>query len=84
MIAQFLQDNGVPQMADSGRVQVGKDADITICDPNTVNDNGTMKKEFTLQLHPLRRGKRHHRSKRLERAEGCTPGIPIYGAVKKE
>jgi len=43
MIAQFLEDNGVPQMADKGRIQEGKDADITIFDPETVTDNATMK-----------------------------------------
>jgi N-acyl-D-aspartate/D-glutamate deacylase len=43
MIAQYLQDNGVPQMADKGRIQEGKDADITIFDPKTVQDNSTMK-----------------------------------------
>ena len=30
--AQFLQDNGVAQMAFKGRLQVGADADITIFD----------------------------------------------------
>jgi hypothetical protein len=43
MIAQYLEDNGVPQMADKGRIQEGKDADITIFDPKTVQDNATMK-----------------------------------------
>ena len=43
MIAKFLEDNGVPQMADKGRIQEGKDADITIFDPETVQDNATMK-----------------------------------------
>ena len=43
MIAQYLEDNGVPQMADKGRIQEGKDADITIFDPKTVQDNSTMK-----------------------------------------
>jgi hypothetical protein len=43
MIARFLEDNGTPQMADKGRIQEGKDADITIFDPKTVQDNGTMK-----------------------------------------
>ena len=43
MIARFLEDNGVPQMADKGRIQEGKDADITIFDPKTVKENATMK-----------------------------------------
>ena len=42
LIAQYLQDNGVPQMANKGRIQEGKDADITIFDPATVRDNSTM------------------------------------------
>jgi N-acyl-D-aspartate/D-glutamate deacylase len=43
MIADFLEQNGVPQMADKGRIQEGKDADITIFDPKTVQENATMK-----------------------------------------
>jgi N-acyl-D-glutamate deacylase len=39
MQAKFLEDNGVPQMAHKGRVQVGADADITIFDPATIKDN---------------------------------------------
>ncbi|MDH3683199.1 MAG: amidohydrolase family protein, partial [Acidimicrobiia bacterium] len=42
-IATFLADNGVSQMADKGRIQEGKDADITIFDPETVTENATMK-----------------------------------------
>ena len=44
MIARFLEDNGVPQMAGKGRIQEGKDADITIFDPETVQDNAVMEK----------------------------------------
>ncbi|SMP26152.1 N-acyl-D-glutamate deacylase [Muriicola jejuensis] len=41
MPAKFLQENGVDQMANKGRLQVGKDADITIFDPATIKDNAT-------------------------------------------
>lgn len=38
MIADFMEDNGVTQMAKKGRVQVGADADLTIFNPETVSD----------------------------------------------
>lgn len=41
MPAKYLQENGVEQMANKGRIQEGKDADITIFDPATVKDNAT-------------------------------------------
>ena len=43
LIAKYLEDNGVAQMANKGRIQEGKDADITIFDPETVEDKATMK-----------------------------------------
>ena len=43
MIAKFLEDNGVTQMSQKGRVREGCDADLTIFDPETVIDNSTMK-----------------------------------------
>ena len=42
--AKFLEENGVPQMANKGRIKVGADADITIFDPDTVRDNSSLDK----------------------------------------
>lgn len=44
LVAKFLQDNGVDQMANKGRIQLGKDADIIVFDPATVKDNSSMQK----------------------------------------
>lgn len=37
----FLQDNGILQMANKGRINVGADADITIFNPDTVKQVAT-------------------------------------------
>jgi N-acyl-D-aspartate/D-glutamate deacylase len=42
--AKFLEENGVAPMAYKGRIQVGKDANITVFDPKTVRDNSTIEK----------------------------------------
>ncbi len=44
LYADFLANNGVPQMAKKGRLQVGADADITIFDPETVRDNSSLER----------------------------------------
>ncbi|TNJ45006.1 D-glutamate deacylase [Tamlana fucoidanivorans] len=44
MPAQFLENNGVSQMKNKGRIQEGADADITIFNAETVKDNSTMVK----------------------------------------
>ncbi len=41
MPAKFMEDNGIPQMAHKGRLQVGADADITVFDPDTVKQVAT-------------------------------------------
>ena len=42
--ADFMANNGVPQMANKGRIKKGADADITIFDPETVRDNSSLEK----------------------------------------
>ena len=41
LLARFLEDCGVPQMAFKGRIQAGADADVTIFNPDTITDNAT-------------------------------------------
>ena len=83
MIAQYLEDNGVPQMADKGRIQEGKDADITIFDPATVQDNATMKDgglPSTGIPHVLVNGTVVVKDSKV--LKGVFPGEPIYGSGK--
>ncbi len=42
--ADFLAQNGVPQMANKGRIKEGADADITIFNADTVTDNSSLEK----------------------------------------
>ena len=41
LLAKFMEECGVPQMAFKGRIQEGADADITIFNPDTITDNST-------------------------------------------
>ncbi|GAB3103486.1 amidohydrolase family protein [Pseudomaricurvus hydrocarbonicus] len=43
MHANWLEENGAKSMSQKGRLQVGKDADITIFNPESVTDNSTYK-----------------------------------------
>jgi hypothetical protein len=82
MIARFLEDNGVPQMADKGRIQEGKDADITIFDPKTVQENATMKDgglPSTGIPYVLVNGTVVVRDS--ESVDGVFPGKPIHGSA---
>jgi hypothetical protein len=84
LIADYLEQNGVPQMADKGRIQEGKDADITIFDPKTVQDNGTMKNgglPSTGIPHVLVNGTVVVRD--FETVNDVFPGKPIHGSGKK-
>lgn len=83
MIAKFLEDNGVPQMAEKGRIQKGKDADLVIFDPETVTDNATMKDgglPSTGLPHVLVNGTIVVKDSELR--DDVFPGKPIYGAAK--
>ena len=81
MIASYLEDNGVPQMANKGRIQVGKDADITIFDPVTVADNATMQDgglPSTGIPYVLVNGT--VMVKNSETVDGVFPGKPVRGS----
>lgn len=82
LIAKYLEDNGVPQMADKGRIQEGKDADITVFDPQTVQDNATMQRGGLLSTgipFVLVNGTVVVRDS--ETVEGVFPGKPVYGSA---
>ena len=83
MIAKYMEDNGAPQMADKGRLQEGKDADITIFDPETVQDNATMQDgglPSTGIPYVLVNGTVMVRDSKA--VDGVFPGKPIHGTAK--
>ena len=83
MIAKYMEDNGAPQMADKGRLQEGKDADITIFDPETVQDNATMQDgglPSTGIPYVLVNGTVMVRDSKA--VDGVFPGKPIHGTGK--
>jgi len=83
MIAKYMEDNGVPQMADKGRIQEGKDADITIFDPETVQDNATMQDgglPSTGIPYVLVNGTVMVRDSKA--VDGVFPGKPVHGTGK--
>jgi N-acyl-D-aspartate/D-glutamate deacylase len=84
MIAKYLEDNGVSQMNNKGRIQVGKDADITIFDPKTVQDNATMEKgglPSTGIPYVLVNGTVVVKDSKA--LDNVFPGKPVYGDGKK-
>lgn len=83
MIADFLENNGCSQMKNKGRIQVGKDADITVFDPATVTDNSTMKDgglQSTGIPYVICNGCLV--VKDSECVENVFPGKPVYGDAK--
>jgi hypothetical protein len=84
MIAKYLEDNGVSQMNNKGRIQEGKDADITIFDPKTVQDNATMKNgglPSTGIPYVLVNGTIMIKDSKA--LDNIYPGKPVYGDGKK-
>lgn len=84
LIARFLEDNGIAQMAHKGRIQVGADADLTIFDAESVTDNAT-KKDGGLPStgipHVVVNGTAVVRDSKV--LKDVYPGKPVRGPVTK-
>lgn len=73
-----------PQMQNKGRLQLGKDADITVFDPNRIIDTATFEENLSFSEgveHVLVNGKFVVRNG--ETVEGVRPGKPVFGRYRQ-
>ena len=73
-----------PQMRNKGRLQVGKDADITVFDPNLIIDTATFEDDLSFSKgveHVLVNGQFVVRSGKT--VEGVRPGKAILGRYRR-
>lgn len=84
--AKHLGDTGLEAMKERGRVQVGKIADLTLFNPQTVKTNATYKageNRPAADRHSLRNRARNHRCEGRQGAAGqARPADPLSGGGK--